>query len=420
MSRILSALVVALFLAGCSRPMPVPTPPLPVIAPPPVAEPGDGNIPPPRAVPVRSADESLAAGVAYLLKQQSEDGAWRSDIYATFKDGTALTPLAIVALQDVLDSEVENPAISAAIQKSCNFLMKFVKGGPVIDPGPDGFDYPVYTAALAIKAFSHPSAKDFVKHRDGWVKYLKDRQLTEKLDWKPDEKQYGGWGYCRVIPKKPAPNAFAPNLIESNLSATVFALDALKAASELDEMTAKTAATFVRRCQNYGKPPPGPLPPGFQHYDGGFHFIYDDPVRNKAGVANDQPQVFHSYGSTTADGLRAMALCNQAEDRERLAAARAWLTIHFRVNTHPGIYVKAHEPNREAVYYYYAASAARAYRDHKLALTIEPIWAANLSAELAKRQYKDGSWTNPVELVRENDPIVATCNAVRALATCKY
>ena len=61
-----------------------------------------------------------------------------------------------------------------------------------------------------LKAFSHPTATDFAKHRDAWVKYLKERQLTEKLGWKPEDKQYGGWGYCRVIPKKPEPNEFAP------------------------------------------------------------------------------------------------------------------------------------------------------------------------------------------------------------------
>ena len=46
-------------------------------------------------------------------------------------------------------------------------------------------------------------------------------------------------------------------------------------------------------------------------------------------------------------------------------------------------------------------------------------WAAALTAELKKRQRDDGSWANPVELVRENDPLVATANAVCALAKCR-
>ena len=46
-------------------------------------------------------------------------------------------------------------------------------------------------------------------------------------------------------------------------------------------------------------------------------------------------------------------------------------------------------------------------------------WAETLSAELVKRQKADGSWANPVELVRENEPLVATANAIIALANCK-
>ena len=96
-----------------------------------------------------------------------------------------------------------------------------------------------------------------------------------------------------------------------------------------------------------------------------------------------------------------------------------WLVKHFRADTHPGTYVKAHEPNREAVYYYYVASVAKAFREHKLKLPDGRDWAAELEVELVKRQHKDGRWENPVDLVRENDSLVATANAVSALANCK-
>jgi hypothetical protein len=343
--------------------------------------------------------QSLALGVDYLLARQSPDGAWRSDVYATFKDGAALTPLVVTALQEAFEAHERNPVVKTAIHKGLVWIAKLSRPDGTIDPGPDGLDYPIYTAALTIQAFSHPSGHDFRKHRDSWVKYLMDRQLTEKLGWQKGEKQYGGWGYCRVLPKKPAPNVIVPPLIESNLSATLFALDALHAAGQLDAETAKAASQFVRRCQND---------------DGGFHFIYDDPVRNKAGTAKADPLTFHSYGSTTADGLRALRLCGLPTD-----SARAWLAQNFRAETHPGTYVKPHESNREAVYYYYAASVARAFDDHPFQLPDGRDWAVELSAELAKRQHKDGHWENPVELVRENDPLVATANAMIALAQCR-
>jgi hypothetical protein len=403
--------------AGCTRTAPE-APPGVVEQPKPVVKLEDFEAPPPRAVLTRSPQAAFALGVDYLLGQQSADGAWRSDVYATFKDGTALTPLAVTTLQDALDGNVRNHAIEEAIRRGLAWLAKLPRPDGSIDPGPDGFDYPIYTATLTVKAFSHPSGKEHLKLRDGWVQFVKDRQLTEKLGWKPDEKQYGGWGYCRVIPTKPEPGKFAPPLIESNLSATLYALDALRAAGVADEAIYKAAAVFVRRCQNF--PPEEkevviyPLPVN----DGGFHFIYDDPVRNKAGQDGHTPPVFHSYGSTTADGLRALELCGLAEDQLRCAAARNWLQISFKADKHPGYYIRQHEANRNAVYYYYAASVARAFAEYKLTLPGNRDWVAELRPELVKRQKRDGSWTNPIDLVRENDPIVATCNAVSALSRC--
>ncbi|MCE9564163.1 MAG: terpene cyclase/mutase family protein [Planctomycetes bacterium] len=391
--------------------------PLPPVA---VEAPDDGSIPPPRPSTRRQPIQAITDGANFLIARQSEDGAWRSDVYATFKDGTALTPFAITALQEAQDAGVRSPAMDAAIKKGIHWLAKLSKKDGTIDPGPDGLDYPLYTAALAIKVYSHVSAHDFLVARDGWVKYLKERQLTEKLGWKPEDKQYGGWGYCRVIPKKPEPNVIAPSLIESNLSATVFALDALKTAGELDADTAKAAVKFVRSCHNYA----AWVTIIIKGIDGGFHFIYDDPTRNKAGMPRtddgSQSWLFHSYGSATADGVRALALCNQSvgDDQMRPIAASAWLRDHFSADTHPGIYAKAHEPNREAVYYYYAASVAKAFREQKTTLPDGRDWADELSRELIRRQKPDGSWINPVELVRENDPIVATCSAISALATC--
>ena len=407
MSRTLFAVV--WLAAGCS---PTDQPPAP------------DPIPQPREVARAVPDGPFARGVAYLLKQQSPDGAWRSDVYATFKDGTALTPLVLCALLDAADAGHDPAGSAKARKKAVAWLAKFAKPDGTIDPGPDGFEYPVYTAALATIALSHQENADHRKARDAWVTFLKERQLTEKLGWHTMDKQYGGWGYCRVLPRKPEPDKFAPPLIESNLSATLFALEALKAANALGADTAKAATVFVRNCQNYaGFDGPGDVGPS--DADGGFHFIYDDPVRNKAGMIAGPPggpppaPRFHSYGSTTADGFRALALCGLADGDTRRDVAHDWLLKHFRADTHPGTYAKTLEPNREAVFYYYAASVAKAFHDHNLKLPDGRDWAAELAAELKKRQRDDGSWSNPVELVRENEPLVATANAVTALAKCK-
>jgi hypothetical protein len=381
--------------------------------------PAEANVvsPAPREVHGKSVQDSLTAGVNFLLKAQSRDGAWRSDVYATFKDGIALTPLVVGALQDAAAAGVEPPGSAAVRRDGIMFLVKLAKSDGSIEPGPDGIDYPIYTAALTVKILSHADGNDFRAARTAWVKFLKDRQLTAKLGWTEEEKQFGGWGYCRVIPEKPKPNEFAPNLIESNLSATVYALQALKDAGELDDETARTAAVFVRRCQNWTADGQAAA------MDGGFHFIYDDPVRNKAGLADlkegeSQPR-FNSYGSTTADGLRALALCGDSKDKARKEAAANWLAKNFRADTHPGRYVKPQEPNREAVYYYYAASVSRAMREQGKKLADGSYWNRALATQLMKRQQGDGSWVNAVDLVRENEPLVATSNALTALTWCR-
>ncbi|MCS7167249.1 MAG: terpene cyclase/mutase family protein [Gemmatales bacterium] len=348
-------------------------------------------------------NEALTHGINFLLQKQMEDGSWRSEYYATFRDGTALTPLVLLALEYAYGKQNEHPDLERAIKRGFGFLAQYVSDhGSVLEPK-DGFDYPVYTAALAIRVLSHPLAQGRERERAAWVRYLKDRQLTDKLGWKPADKAYGGWGYCRIIPRKPEPDKFSPPLLESNLSATVFALDALASARELDATTRQAAAIFVRRCQND---------------DGGFHFIYDDPVRNKGGVATWKPLRFHSYGSTTADGLRALVLCNCPEDRDRIAQAATWLTKHFNAKTHPGQYAPAHEVNRNAVYYYYVASLAQTWA---LSPELFPDLEAkrkHLVVGLAERQGHDGSWTNPLSLVREDEPLVATSFAVIAISQC--
>src|SRR5207248_7270586 len=102
-------------------------------------------VPPPPPPAEKPAPQGLAGGVKYLVAQQSEDGAWRSDVYATFKDGTALTPLVLCSLLDAGGDES-----AAARKKAAAWLAKKSKTDDTIDEGPDGLPYPVYTAACSV------------------------------------------------------------------------------------------------------------------------------------------------------------------------------------------------------------------------------------------------------------------------------
>jgi hypothetical protein len=362
-------------------------------------------IPPP---PPPTAKPGLAGGVKYLVAHQSEDGTWRSDVYATFEDGTALTPLVLCSLLDAGGDESRE-----ARKKAAAWLAKKAKPDGTIDEGPDGLPYPVYTAACSVIALSHDENKEHTKARDAWLKYLLDRRLSEANGWAPDDPQFGGWGYYPGVPKKPAPGQAVPaqHLLETNLSATTFALEAILAAkaSKVTDHPRRFEIVLSR----------------LQNPDGGFRLVADDPVRNKAGMELGPvgKPVFRSYGSATADGARALCYClflrgawtaGIADD----GRSAEWLREHFRADAHPGDYIPTHERNRNAVYFYYARSVAKTFPRLGLKEIDGRHWADGLSEALLAKQKPDGSWENQLDQQRENDPLLATAYAVSALAEC--
>ena len=192
---------------------------------------------------------------------------------------------------------------------------------------------------------------------------------------------------------------------------------------EADDPAIRKALTFVRRCQNVAEGGRD-ADPGFD--DGGFFFSPTDPVRNKAGVAGTDRHGrarYHSYGSATADGLRALLRCGLPADHPRVAAGRGWLERHFSASTHPGTFEPAREVERDATYFYYAWSVAHAFR----ALGVAEIRTGGRrspgprrsSRELIRRQREDGTWTNRFTASKEDDPLVATSFAAGALGLCR-
>src|SRR5262249_27127876 len=136
-------------------------------------------------------DHALASAAQYLLSQQTADGAWRSDTYATMKDGTALTPLAMEALLALPRSST----IDEACNRGALYLASLAKRDGTIDYG-TGPNYPIYSASLAVGVLSKPAFALHRKARDAWLLDLRRRQLTEPLGWEPKDPPFGGWGYC--------------------------------------------------------------------------------------------------------------------------------------------------------------------------------------------------------------------------------
>ena len=159
------------------------------------------------------------------------------------------------------------------------------------------------------------------------------------------------------------------------------------------------ARIFVERCQNYDPQHP-------DNADGGFFFSTTEFDTNKAG---HDGQHFRSYGTTTADGIIALLALGRPPDDGRVKAAERWLTTHHKDMAVPGFIGEAFQRWPHGLAFYYAAASSQAFR----ALSVP--YGPSVSDALERSQKPDGSWSSPENLVKEDDPLIATAFAVRAL-----
>jgi squalene-hopene/tetraprenyl-beta-curcumene cyclase len=313
----------------------------------------------------------------------------------------------------------------AAVQRAAAYLRDRVGADGSIPTQPV-LDYPVYSAALAVivlnrLAIDSPQDREAnLVARDAWVAYLKEFQLTERLGWQRDDAAFGGWGYSVQPPHRPAQDR-PP--FDADLSSTLFAVGALRLSGlGPDERPIQDALRFVERCQNFAEG--AERDPNYD--DGGFFFTPTNAAQNKAGVAGTGSRGvirYHSYGTATADGLRALLRCGLPPEHPRVVAARAWLERRFATETNPGVFEPALAADRDAAWHYWCWSASHALRVLGVS-TIEQdrahvAWAAPLAEALLARQRADGSWVNPFSFMKEDDPLIATALAAAALANCR-
>lgn len=337
------------------------------------------------------------------------------------KDGLSVTPPILKALAFGADG----PEAEAARVRGARYLIERVRKDGTIESGLVGLGYPVYTTAIAVIVLTRIRVEGSQAALEAYLRELRSRQLVEPLDWSPSDAAYGAWGDSvrpsvrmdvRIGPLPPA---------DADLSSTLFAVSALRMAGAGPEDPAvRKALLFVQRCQNF--PATEADRDGVQD-DGGFVFSPTDVMRNKAGAAGTDRNGhtrYHSYGSATADGVRALLRCGVPADHPRVRAAFGWLERNASVATNPGSFEPGREVERDATYYYYAWSLAHACR----ALEEQGIptgqgrlagWPGRLAQELLSRQRNDGTWINPYSAAREDDPLVASTLAAGALGVCR-
>jgi len=378
---------------------------------------------PVRQTRLERIDESLTGTVEYLMEKQSDDGAWRSETYGCFRDGPTLTPYIMSCL---LFLPHRSDRMQSSFRKGVRYVMDMVDEDGNIRAGEHGLNFPVYTAASASRVVVLlDKAEEHKGAQAAWLSFLRARRLSSSLGWDPSDPDYGGWGFALGIPKKPEPGRLKCAFCESNLTATIFGIGALRSAKvPPNDPVWQDILIFVKKCQNFSD---DPARSDERFDDGGFFFRPGDALQNKAGIAGTDrfgQERFHSYGSMTADGLRALLGCGLRPDHPRVVAAKKWLERSFTVDTNPGTFAEGREVLRGATYYYYLWSVAHAFT--RLGMREVPgkagpvNWAEVLADKVIDLQRPDGSWVNRFTDAKEDDPLVTTPWAAAALANCRY
>jgi hypothetical protein len=325
----------------------------------------------------RPAQTPLSRAAQYLWAQQAEDGGFHSTTYGLLRSGQSLTPFILVALLSVPDSASLAPR--GAVERALAFIKAHTNADGTLGLMDDAaVDYPNYATALAVSALVKARSAGYEKIIEAMVAQLRAQQFSEANGWTPADASYGGWGMGGSIRRPPEAG-------HVDLSMTRYVLEALQLAGvPASDPVMTRALAFLARSQNP---------------DGGFYFSPVNPEINKAGVSKSGG--FASYGTATADGVLALRAVGLPDTDPRIAKALRWLEGHHKPDRAP-VFDKGADKSWElGLRFYYAHAISRVLP--KLPIELTP-------------QADDGSFRNSNNLVKEDDPLIATTFALYALA----
>jgi squalene-hopene/tetraprenyl-beta-curcumene cyclase len=323
----------------------------------------------------RPGKTPLGAATHYLWSRQGEDGGFHSTTYGLLRSGQSLTPFVLLALLVVPDSE--SPPKRGAIERALDFIKANTNAEGALGLMDDtAADYPNYATALGVSAIVKAKIPGYETVVERMIGQLRAQQFSEANGWTPQDAPYGGWGMGGSIHRPPQAG-------HVDLSMTRHVLEALQLSgvSSTDPAIAR-AVVYLQRSQNS---------------DGGFYFSAVNPEINKAGNSSSG---FASYGTATADGVLALRAAGVDDEDPRIKKALDWLGRHHQPDRAPGF----EETGQKW------AGGLRFYYAHEISRVLP-----QLPVELP-HQGEDGSFRNEVNLVKEDDPMIATAFALYVLA----
>jgi squalene-hopene cyclase-like protein/prenyltransferase/squalene oxidase-like repeat protein len=324
----------------------------------------------------RRGNAPLQDAARYLWSRQAEDGGFHSTTYGLLRSGQSLTPFVLVALLDVPKSESSPPR--GAVERALTFIKANTNADGALGLIDDtSADYPNYATALAVCAAVKARSPGHEKVIEPMVAHLRAQQFNETNGWTSQNAPYGGWGMGGTIHRPPETG-------HVDLSMTRHVLEALQLSGvPVSDSVMTRALIYLQRSQNP---------------DGGFYFSPVNPEINKAGKSAGR---FSSYGTATADGVLALRAAGVPDEDPRITKAIAWLKGHHQPDRATGFDEGTGQPWGSGLRFYYAHAISR----------VLPTLPVDLPP-----QGSDGSFRNTVNLVKEDDPLIATTFALYVMA----
>lgn len=296
----------------------------------------------------------------------------------TFGSGKSAKMPGLVAL--VVVAMCESPreyreALGPFISEPVKYLLKCQRDDGAFAGPQDGLEsYNTALAILALKATQNPKYAGPIAKAQGFL--LK----CQKKD--------GGFGYNLKGNEGDASNVWT-------------ALQALEVSGlPKDSEAYKNAAAFLRRCQDNSETNPD---------------LAGKQAANTGGVGY-KPGELRGYGSMTYAFVHSMCTCEIKKDAPELQAAFRWIRNNYTVKENPGM--------KQEGYYYYCltftkAMTAAGITELELPEGRKANWAPDLAGQLLALQKPDGSFVNAEPRWMENDPVLCTAFALRALTLCQ-
>lgn len=356
---------------------------------------------PPPTIDTR-ARAALRRGASWLRAQQGADGRWRSQRYGLLRGGETLTAFAVGTLVRVAPHLLPKEAaeVEAALVRADGFLLHALAADGALGTGDPVDEYPVYATALWL-ASGRPSPETAAR----LVGYLRGAQARRPAP------VAGGFGLR-------APFEGNARGLRIEVSHTAIALGALEGHAPRGDALWTRARGFLRRCQNLS---PAGTKKKNAVLDGGFSFTPQRWFAKTLPLGEAAPGRFGAYGSATADGLLALLSAGADPAGAEVQAAAGWLARHLSLRDVPGL--EAPAPGRaqgQGLRFYWAWRLAEAARRVTARVPRSPLavspWRQGVVAAVVRAQRVDGAWQNASGAMLEDEALIATGEALQALA----